>query len=126
MTDQFQYDASDPVAADNAAKEAARREKEDAETWRVWMSHPKGRDLLWRIVNERCHLGETFTAVDETGRSDPLRTYLHIGERNIGAWVEAQLRRHPDLYMKMLQEEQLEREARASRLRKQAEDRGDG
>lgn len=125
MDDAAQYDASDPVAADNAAKEQARREAEDAETFRLWMAHPKSRDLLWRIVYERCHLGETFTAMDEVGRSDPLRTYLHIGERNIGAWIDAQLRGHPNLYMKMLQEQAVERDARQMRLRKQAEARGE-
>jgi len=70
MTELGQYDASDPVAVDNAGKEAARREAEDLETIRVWMSHPKGRDLLFSVIQERCHLAETFIATDEAGRSD--------------------------------------------------------
>lgn len=115
------YDAGDQAAVDNLAKEAARREAEDNETVRKWMSHPKGRDLLWRICNETCHLGETFTAVDDHNRSDTHRTYLHLGERNIGAWLDARLRCHPELYVKMLQEQQIERELRNTRLLKQNE-----
>lgn len=120
MTDSA-YDASDQASVDNQAKEAARRAAEDAETFRVWLTHPKGRDLLYRIVYERCHLGETFFAADDAGRSDTHRTYLHLGERNVGAWLDAQLRAHPELYVKMLQEQQIDNELRASRLKKQNE-----
>lgn len=120
MTDDTGYhDSTDPFAIDEAAKEAARRDAEDRETVRIWMSHVKGRDLLYRLVFETCHLGETFTAIDQSGRSDPLRTYLHLGERNIGAWLDARLREHPKLYTAMLQEQQIEAEARNERLRKQ-------
>ena len=119
--DELVADISDQTTVDNAAKEAARRDADDAETFKIWLNHPKGRDLLFRIVYERCHLSETFTAVDNEGRSDPLRTYLDLGERNIGAWLDEQLRRHPELYMKMLSEQRTEREARESRIRKQNE-----
>lgn len=115
------YDAADQAAVDNTAKEAKRREAEDNETIRIWMNHAKGRDFLFRLVYEACHLGRTFTAIDDHGRSDPLRTYLDLGERNIGAWLDEKLRHHPDLYMKMLEEQQIERELRSARLTKQAE-----
>lgn len=115
------YDAGDQATVDNQAKEAARRDAEDAETFRVWMNHPKGRDLLFRIVYERCHMGETFVANDDQGRSDTHRTYLHLGERNIGAWLDTQLRLHPELYVEMLKEQQTENELRLSRLKKQNE-----
>lgn len=121
MSDQGHYDAADQAAVDNAAKEASRRDKEDSETLRVWMSHPKGRDLLYRFVFGVCHLGETFVATDEHGRSDTHRTYLHLGERNIGAWLDNRLRSHPGLYQSMLSEQQLEAEARNARLMKQNE-----
>jgi hypothetical protein len=114
-------DIGDQTTVDNASKEAARRDAEDLETIKVWMSHPKGRDLLFRIIFERCHIGETFTAVDDHGRSDPLRTYLDLGERNIGAWLDSELRRHPDLYMRMLSEQRTDRELREGRIRKQNE-----
>lgn len=119
--DDAVVDAADQTATDNAAKEAARREAEDHETFRIWMSHPKGRDLLWRIMFETCHMAETFAAFDDQGRSDTHRTYLHLGERNIGAWLDDRLRRHPELYTKMLTEQQTEREAREARIRKQNE-----
>jgi len=121
--DDLVADIGDQTTIDNASKEATRRDAEDLETFRIWMSHPKGRDLLFRIIFERCHLGATFTAYDNTGRTDTHRTYLDLGERNIGAFLDEQLRRHPELYMKMLSEQQTEREARESRIRKQNEKR---
>lgn len=117
------YDSSDPVAADNAAKEQARRERQDDNTVGVWMQHPNSRDFLFRLVFEACHMGETYTAMDDQGRSDTHRTYLHLGERNIGALIDGRLRRHPELYMKMLQEAEIERDLRDTRLRKQNEKR---
>ncbi len=124
MPDDFgHYDASDPVAFDNAAKEKARRERQDDDTMRVWMNHPNGRELLYRFVFEVCHMGATYLATDNTGRSDTHRTYCDLGERNMGAWLDERLRRHPELYMKMLQEAEIERELRNSRLLKQNEKR---
>lgn len=119
--DELTPDIAEQAAVDNAAKEAARREKEDDETIQIWMSHPKGRDLLFRFTNNVCHMGETFTASDDVGRTDTHRTFLHLGERNIGAWFDERMRRHPKLYMQMLTEQQAERELRESRIRKQNE-----
>lgn len=122
--DALTPDIAEEVSVDNAAREAARRDAEDNETIRRWMGHPKGRDLLFRFVFETCHMGRTFMAYDETGRSDTHRTYLDLGERNIGAWLDERLRRHPELYMKMLSEQQIDAEARLSRIRK-ANEKGD-
>lgn len=113
------FDSASQPAVDNAARDAARRDADDNESIRIWMGHPKGRDLLFRLVNEVCHMGELYAAVDDTGRSDTHRTYLHLGERNIGAWIDERLRRFPDLYMRMLQEQQVDREVRLARNRKQ-------
>jgi hypothetical protein len=122
MPDIFgHYDASDEVAVNNAAKEKARRDRQDEETVRVWMNHPNSRDLLYRLVYESCHMGETFVATDEQGRSDTHRTYLHLGERNIGALIDGWMRRHPELYMRMLDEADTERQLRNARLLKQNE-----
>lgn len=119
--DEFTPDIADQASVDNAAKEAARREAEDNETMRRWMSHAKGRDLLFRIVFEVCHMGRTFVAYDDQGRSDTHRTYLDLGERNVGAYIDAMMKRHPKLYMEMLSEAQLEQEVRQSRIAKQNE-----
>jgi hypothetical protein len=123
--DELTPDIADQAAVDNAAKEAARREADDNETIRRWMSHPKSRDFLFRFVFDVCHYGRTFTAYDDHGRSDTHRTYLDLGERNIGAWLDERMRRHPGLYMQMLSEAQLEQEVRESRIRKQNEKKDD-
>lgn len=119
--DDLTPDIAEQADVDNAAKEAASRERADDESMRFWMSHPKGRDLLFRIVNVICHMGETFVAADDTGRTDTHRTFAQLGERNIGAWLDARMQRHPKLYMDMLTEQQIERQGRLDRIRKQNE-----
>lgn len=122
MSDAEAFDAGNQAAVDNAAKAAARQAREDRETIAVWMNHPHGRDLLYRIIYETCHLGTgEFLAFDAQGRSDTHRTYVHIGERNIGALLDSMLRDHPDLYTKMLKEQQAKAELRASRIATQNE-----
>jgi hypothetical protein len=119
--DQGIYDSSDPAAIEAAAREAGRRDAEDDETIRVWMNHSKGRDLLFRFVFVICHLGETYIAIDQQGRADTHRTFVHLGERNMGAWLDERMRRHPELYMKMLDEQRIENELRNTKLLKQNE-----
>jgi hypothetical protein len=123
--DELTPDIAEQAGVDNAAKDAARREAEDEDTIRRWMGHPKGRSLLCRIVFEVCHMGRTFVAYDDTGRSDPHRTYLDLGERNIGAWLDERLRRHPELYMKMLAEQQFDAEVRRDRIRRANDQKDD-
>lgn len=122
--DELTPDIADQANVDNAAKTAATRERDDDETIKIWMSHPKGRDLLFRFTNEICHMGETYVAADDAGRTDTHRTFLNLGERNIGAWLDERMRRHPKLYMDMLTEQAREREVSASRIRK-ANDKGE-
>lgn len=122
--DELTPDIADQANVDNAAKAAATRERDDDETIKIWMSHPKGRDLLFRFTNEICHMGETYVAADDAGRTDTHRTFLNLGERNIGAWLDERMRRHPKLYMDMLTEQAREREVSASRIRK-ANDKGE-
>ena len=123
MTDT--YNAEDQATVDNQAKEAARRNAQDSETFRVWMNHPHGRDLLFRLVYEICHLGETYAAVDAMGHSDTHKTYLHLGERNIGAYLDERMRKHPELYMQMLKEAEIEAELRRSRIEGQNKPQGE-
>jgi hypothetical protein len=108
------YDAGDQAAVDNQAKEAKRREADDTETVRIWMSHPNGRDLLYRTLEE-CHI------FDECRGRDALETYFNLGERNIGNRLLQRMQRHPELYMKMMAEQEIERQGRAARLKKQEE-----
>lgn len=117
------YDSADPRFEEAERKEQGRREATDRETMRIWMNHPSGRALLYRFVYETCHLGETFAAYDNEGRSDTHRTYLSMGERNAGAWLDGRMREHPELYMKMLDEQRIDAELRATRLEKLAKER---
>lgn len=118
MAERGVYDASDQAAVDNAGRDAARRDAEDHETIRIWMSHPKGRDLIWRFL-ELCHIN------DDCRGKEPLDTYFNLGERNIGNWWLTKVLRHPKLYMEMVAEQEVEREAKNQRLLKQNE-RKDG
>jgi hypothetical protein len=117
------YDSNDPRFEEADRKEQGRRDATDRETVRVWMGHPNGRSLLYRFVYETCCLGEIYTALDNEGRSDTHRTYLAMGMRNAGAWLDGRMREHAELYMKMLDEQRIEAELRASRLEKLAKER---
>lgn len=115
------YDAGDQEAINQQKREAGSRDREDDETIRVWMNHPKGRDLLYRIVYEVCGFGVARTFSDTLGRTDTHAMYLHIGGQNIGAWFEERLRRHPALYTEMLTEQEIARASRDAQLKKQNE-----
>lgn len=121
LDDKAVYDAADPEAIASAERQKQVRETDDNETVRIWMNHPKGRDLLYRFVFEVAKTEQEFVAVDLEGRTDKYKTFVSIGERNMGKWWHDAIRRHPDLYAKMLQEQEFERVVRASRLRNQAE-----
>jgi hypothetical protein len=118
VPEQGLYDAGDQTAVDNAAKETARREAQDHESIRIWMSHPHGRDLIWRFL-ETCHMQ------DDCRGSDTHDTYFNLGERNVGNWWLSKVLRHPKLYMEMVEEQNRDRELRNTRLLKQNE-RKDG
>lgn len=120
MPDDVAYDANDPRFEEAERKEQGRRDLDDRETLKVWMNHPNGRSLLYRFVFDVCHVNELFTAVDHQGRSDTHRTYLNLGERNAGAWLLSRMQEHPELYMRMLEEQRVERELKQTRLEKLA------
>lgn len=115
------YDAGDPIAVESQRRQAEVRERDDDETVRIWMGHPKGRDFLFRFVFETAKAGAEYVAANLDGSTDVYRTFVSIGERNMGAWWHDRMRRHPELYMKMLQEQELERQLRDARLKKQNE-----
>jgi hypothetical protein len=97
------------------------REREDDETMRIWMGHPKGRDFLYRFVFEVAKAQTEFVAANADGSTDVHRTFVSIGERNMGGWWLSRMQRHPKLYMDMLTEQETERQLRDARLRKQNE-----
>jgi hypothetical protein len=115
------YDANDPEAIEAQRRQAEVRERDDDETIRIWMNHAKGRDFLYRFVFETAKTQTEFIAANVDGSTDVHRTFASMGERNMGGWWLARMQRHPELYMKMLQEQETERQLRDTRLRKQNE-----
>lgn len=97
------FDAADPAAEANAKRDAARREREDADVLRTLMHSKAGRAWLYRFL-ERCHIyGATF-AGEQTHVSA-----FQQGEENVGKrlMLNAQAA-SVDLYMTMIKEEQAE------------------
>lgn len=107
MTDALSpdYDASDPVAENNARRDETRRQRDDAETVRRLLSHRNGRAWLYRVL-ERCHIyGTPFTA------GEPDTTAFRLGEENIGKqMMMLAIDVCPDLYLTMLAEAKKEEE----------------
>lgn len=104
MTETFSFDAGDPVAENNANRDEARRQREDAETVRRLMSHRNGRAWLFRLL-ERCHI---YTSPFSPGQPDT--TAFALGEQNIGLRLLEAAQAFPDLYMTMLAEARREDE----------------
>ena len=115
------YDANDPEAIEAQRRQAEIRERDDDETIRIWMNHAKGRDFLYRFVFEVAKAQTEFIAANPDGSTDVHRTFVSMGERNMGGWWLAKMQRHPKLYMDMLTEQEIERQLRNTRLQKQNE-----
>src|SRR6267154_4206594 len=97
------FDASDPAAAANAEREAARKARDDADVLRKLMFSKQGRGFLYRRL-EMCHIyGNTF-AGEETHVSA-----FQQGEENVGKrlMLEA-MDASPDLYVQMIKEQREE------------------
>jgi hypothetical protein len=109
---QEPFDATDPAASANAARELARKKREDADELRKIMWSKPGRAFLYRRL-ERCHIyGETFA-----GESTHISAYRQ-GEENIGKQLMLEaMDASPDLYVKMIKE-QREEEARLDEVRR--------
>jgi hypothetical protein len=108
------YDAGDQAAVDNQAKEAARRERQDDETVKAWLSHPNGRDLIFRML-------ESANIFGDCRGEDTHATYWMLGARNMGLQLLMRVQKHSALYVRMMDEQQAERELRNTRLLKQNE-----
>ena len=114
MSDTGHYDASDQAAVDNQAKEAARRDRLYDETIKSWMSHPNGRDLIY-------HMLEQANIYGDCRGEDTHGTYWNLGARNFGLQLLMRVQKHSGLYVRMMEEQQIERELRNTRLLKQNE-----
>ena len=94
------FDASDAAAVDNAAREDARKGREDADVLRGIMHTKPGRAWLYRHL-ERCNIyGDTFAP----GQSDV--TAFKLGQENIGKQLMLKaMDASTDLYVKMISEQ---------------------
>lgn len=112
------YAADDPAAENNAKRDAARQAREDADVLRTIMHSKTGRAWLYRSL-ERCHIyGETF-AGEQTHLSAFRQGEVNIGKRLMLDMQEAS----PDLYMKMIKEQQDEQKRLDELRRKERKDR---
>lgn len=109
------YDATDPVAENNAKRDAERIRRADANVIRGILHTKPGRDWFYRQLG-KCHIyGSAFTP------GQPDVTAFALGEENIGKqWMLAAIDASPDLYMKMLTE-QKEEESRLDEVRRSEE-----
>ena len=95
------YDAANPAAEDNARRDAARHAREDADTLRLLMQRKQGRAWLYRKL-EACHI---YASTFAPGQADV--TAFQLGEENVGKRIMLEaIDASPDLYMKMLKEQQ--------------------
>jgi hypothetical protein len=105
MTDASVYDAADPVAENNARRDEARRQREDAETVKRLLSHQNGRAWFYRKLC-RCHIYDTPFAPGQ-----PETTFFQMGQENIGKLMMMEaIDACPDLYLTMLAEARKEEE----------------
>jgi hypothetical protein len=99
------YDASDPVAENNARRDQARWQREDAETVRRLLSHKNGRAWFHRQL-AKCHIYAT-----PFSPGDPHTTFFQLGQENIGKQMMMEaIGACPDLYLAMLAEAKSEEE----------------
>ncbi len=103
------YDATDPVAENNARRDDARRQREDAETITRLLKHKNGRAWFHRKL-AKCHIYDT-----PFSPGDIHETVFRLGQEDVGKrmMLEA-VNACPDLYMMMLAEARQEEERLAA------------
>jgi hypothetical protein len=99
------YDAADPVAENNARRDVARQQREDADTVRRLLSHRNGRAWFHRLL-ARCHIyGTPFSP------GEPDTTNFRLGEENVGKVLMYEaLAACPEQYLAMIAEARKEDE----------------
>lgn len=106
------FDAADPAATDNAARDTAAKSRADADVLRSIMMTKPGRAWLYRFL-EKCNIyGESFTP------GQPDVTAFKLGNENVGRQLMlAAMNASTDLYVKMVNE-QREEERRLDEVRR--------
>lgn|SRR5215475_1034103 len=100
----YAFDAGDPVAENNAQRDDARRQRDDAETLRRLLSHRNGRAWMFRLL-EACHIWNSPFAPGQ-----PDTTAFALGEQNVGLRLYSSIQAFPDLMTMMLVEARKEDE----------------
>lgn len=114
------YDASDPVAENNAHRDEKRKQREDLETVKRLLSHKSGRAWFHRLLS-RCHIYDTPFQPGQ-----PETTFFQMGQENIGKQMMMEaINACPDLYLLMLAEARKEEE-RLSGIRMDEEKKRQG
>jgi hypothetical protein len=116
-------DASDEAAENNARRDEARREREDAETVRRLLSHKSGRAWFYRLLKRSNIYGTSFVP------GQPDTTAFELGREDVGRRLMAQaMEACEDLYLLMIREVRQEEERAAAeeaeREKKEAADYG--
>lgn len=98
-------DSSNPADTEDAQKRAIFEREQEETFWRNVMADPVGRRVMWRMLSGlNTFLGTTFAA-SPAGFPDQLASGFHIGQREIGLALHADLLRWaPDGVLKMHQE----------------------
>lgn len=106
MSDWFQ---PEPVVADNnARRNEARRQREDAEIVRRLMADKNGRAWMHRLLDQCQIRGAPFIP------GQPDTTAFRLGKQSIGWFLMDACEAFPDLYMMMLAEARQEEQREAA------------
>jgi hypothetical protein len=116
MTD-YAYDAGSERDEEERRREAGRIEAADRRVLEEWMGGQEGRYYMLRFL-DKCHIYQgSFTA------GEPDTTAYKLGEEHIGKQLMLDLIRFvPELYAKMMAEENLRQENRRAKAEKRAKE----
>jgi hypothetical protein len=96
--DPFNLEAQDQVAIDRK-DDAKLAEDQEIEDFRWLMSGPRGRRIVWNLLEKTGVFRSTFVP------GDPHAGAFAEGQRNIGCFLMDQIHRHcTDQYVQMLKE----------------------
>lgn len=97
MTDDAFYNDDEP---DESTKKHKNSRELELLTLRNTMKSQQGRAMMWRILQRACIFNSTFCA-------DPVTHGYNAGQRDVGLWLDTELRlASTDYYYMMLRENQ--------------------
>jgi|SRR5579884_799913 len=99
------YDPNDPKQVRERRKNAKLREKRRQEFLARMLVDPGGRDWLYGVLNELCHVWDPRFGVAPSGHEQQSATFFHLGQREVGLQIlRTLLRDHPNLTATMISE----------------------